>query len=263
MDTLGSLAFATTQPHAGLLERKPYTPDSSLISKIMFRNIIGQAFFQLLVLLPFVVAGEKFFPEYFMTNTYHPLTGERIYDGEMLGTFVFNTFVFLQLFNEINSRKCNIEMNAFAGMFQNWWFPGLWILAAGLQAVIVEFLGIFMDTIPMPWDLWLFSMALGFTQVISGFLLKLVRIDPHEGEIALNDNIVFEGAEWLANGAKKAAQAKKEKESKKGKKGAYDQVDDADGEAPEQDNSTIPASRHVYIGNAFYQPVEEVEMQQM
>ena len=38
-------------------------------------------------------------------------------------TFLFNTFVFLQVFNEINSRKLGErDFNVFAGFFNNWLF---------------------------------------------------------------------------------------------------------------------------------------------
>ncbi|WP_447412330.1 cation transporting ATPase C-terminal domain-containing protein, partial [Clostridium perfringens] len=56
-------------------------------------------------------------------------------------TFVFNTFVWLQLFNEINSRKCNDEKNYFVGILDNAWFVTIFIVSCGCQALMVELLG--------------------------------------------------------------------------------------------------------------------------
>lgn len=55
MDTLGALALATEPPTAALLERKPYNRSAQLVSKPMWRNILVQALFQLIVILILMV----------------------------------------------------------------------------------------------------------------------------------------------------------------------------------------------------------------
>jgi hypothetical protein len=42
-------------------------------------------------------------------------------------TLVFNAFVLMTLFNEINSRKLHGERNVFAGIFRNPFFYCIWI----------------------------------------------------------------------------------------------------------------------------------------
>lgn len=49
MDTLAALALATEPPSADALERKPYGKNENIVSKTMWRNIIFQALFQLVV----------------------------------------------------------------------------------------------------------------------------------------------------------------------------------------------------------------------
>ena len=58
MDTLASLALATEQPTEDLLKREPYGRDQPLLSRIMWRNIIGHAFYQLLVTFIILFAGK-------------------------------------------------------------------------------------------------------------------------------------------------------------------------------------------------------------
>lgn len=53
-------------------------------------------------------------------------------------TIVFNTFVFLQVFNEINSRKVDLQKNVFAGIFTNVIFVGVILVTCVVQIIIVE-----------------------------------------------------------------------------------------------------------------------------
>jgi calcium-translocating P-type ATPase len=46
MDTMAALALGTEKPTPELLNRKPYGRNSALISRIMYRNIVGQGVFQ-------------------------------------------------------------------------------------------------------------------------------------------------------------------------------------------------------------------------
>ncbi|TMW80631.1 hypothetical protein EJD97_017574 [Solanum chilense] len=49
MDTLGAIALATEPPHEELMNRPPVGREVRLISKTMWRNIIGQSIFQLAI----------------------------------------------------------------------------------------------------------------------------------------------------------------------------------------------------------------------
>ena len=62
MDTLGSLALATENPTEELLERKPHSRDDYIISKTMFKHILGQALFQLIILIILVFTTDMFLP---------------------------------------------------------------------------------------------------------------------------------------------------------------------------------------------------------
>jgi P-type Ca2+ transporter type 2B len=66
------------------------------------------------------------------------LSGERLFDidsgREVLGsapnqhfTIIFNAFVMMTLFNEINARKIHGQRNVFEGLNRNVVFVGIWI----------------------------------------------------------------------------------------------------------------------------------------
>lgn len=88
MDTLAALALATDPPHDSVLNRKPERKGSSIISPTMWKMILGQAVFQLLI--TFIV--------YFGKESVLPGPDD-LTEGEV-STLVFNTFVWMQIFNQ-------------------------------------------------------------------------------------------------------------------------------------------------------------------
>lgn len=64
MDTLASLALATEPPTEQLLNRHPHSRNEYIISKTMFKHIIGQAIYQLAVMLVLIFLADRFIPEY-------------------------------------------------------------------------------------------------------------------------------------------------------------------------------------------------------
>lgn len=63
MDSLASLALATEDPKEDLLQRPPYRKREYIISQKMVKHILGQAFFQAIILFVFVFGGSKFIPD--------------------------------------------------------------------------------------------------------------------------------------------------------------------------------------------------------
>lgn len=59
MDSLASLALATEEPHEGLLNRKPHDRNEYIISKKMFKHILGQSIYQFIIIMILVFAGNN------------------------------------------------------------------------------------------------------------------------------------------------------------------------------------------------------------
>ncbi|XP_070789783.1 plasma membrane calcium-transporting ATPase 2 isoform X10 [Pituophis catenifer annectens] len=113
MDTFASLALATEPPTESLLLRKPYGRNKPLISRTMMKNILGHAVYQLTLIFTLLFVGEKMFMIDSGRNApLHSPPSEHY-------TIIFNTFVMMQLFNEINARKIHGERNVFDGIFRN------------------------------------------------------------------------------------------------------------------------------------------------
>ena len=121
MDSLASLALATEQPTDALLERKPYGRTKPLVSLSMMRHILGHGVYQLTVMFILTFYGHTLFDiEYGFHRPHGAAPTQHL-------TIVFNTFVLMQVFNEINSRKVHGERNVFAGIFTNRLFLGILI----------------------------------------------------------------------------------------------------------------------------------------
>jgi len=128
MDTLASLALATEPPTEDLLNRKPYGRTKPLISRTMMKNIIGHSVYQLTVIFVILFAGPKLFD--LEDGTGSP---NKQFKPTQHFTMIFNAFVLMTLFNEINSRKIHGERNVFKGFFSNPIFYGIWIVTLCLQ----------------------------------------------------------------------------------------------------------------------------------
>lgn len=57
MDTFAALALATEPPSDDLLNDKPYSRNEKIVTAVMWRNIIGQALYQSVVLVVMLFAG--------------------------------------------------------------------------------------------------------------------------------------------------------------------------------------------------------------
>ncbi|GJN13846.1 hypothetical protein PR202_gb00594 [Eleusine coracana subsp. coracana] len=164
MDTLGALALATEPPNDDMMKRPPVGRGESFITKIMWRNIIGQSLYQLVVLGALMFGGER------LLN----IKGEC--PIAVINTSSPNAHGDASVFNEINSREMQ-KINVFHGMFSNWIFLGIIAVTVAFQVVIIEFLGTFASTVPLDWQLWLVSIGLGSISLIVGAILKCIPVE--------------------------------------------------------------------------------------
>ncbi|CAD8078964.1 unnamed protein product [Paramecium primaurelia] len=275
MDTLGSLALATEPPTEKLLYRKPHDRNEYIISKKMFKFIVGTAIIQIAVVLIIVFAGDSFLPEYpdeydltafrgikkrykysdhLCKTTYdelkkyseesgRPLTlipditesRDVKKDGTCLSsecvchekkcyeimceecdfetsctiiasgrlntpeggrdyavffedshepsrhfTYVFNVFIMLQLFNFLNSRRFNDEINIFEGLSKHSAFMIIVPVIFCIQILMVTFgskaIGLY-GNFGLKIQQWLIGIGFGCISIIGCFFLKFIKED--------------------------------------------------------------------------------------
>ncbi|GKV43768.1 hypothetical protein SLEP1_g51021 [Rubroshorea leprosula] len=159
MDTLGALALATEKPTKELMKKPPVGRTEPLITNIMWRNLLAQAFYQVAILLILQFRGESIFK-----------VTESVND-----TLIFNTFVLCQVFNEFNARKLE-KRNVFKGIHKNKLFLGIIGMTIVLQVVMVEFLKRFAGTERLNWGQWGACIAMAAVSWPIGWIVKCIPV---------------------------------------------------------------------------------------
>ncbi|KAJ3234549.1 plasma membrane calcium [Chytriomyces hyalinus] len=182
MDTFAALALATELPTNELLQRPPESKKAPLISFAMWKMILGQAFLQIAVNLILLFAGPQFlgFKELVAAggingaNTTNPIV---VHQKEVLKSIIFNSFVMLQLFSLVNSRRKDSNIQVLSGIIRNPPFYCIFIGIAAAQAVIVEFGGIAFQTVHLTALQWLVCIIAGSLTLPWGVVIRLIPND--------------------------------------------------------------------------------------
>uniref|UniRef100_A0A3B3BYA2 ATPase plasma membrane Ca2+ transporting 3a n=1 Tax=Oryzias melastigma TaxID=30732 RepID=A0A3B3BYA2_ORYME len=168
MDTFASLALATEPPTEALLLRKPYGRNNPLISLTMMKNILGHGVYQLIIIFTLLFIGERMFNIDSGRNApLHSPPSEHY-------TIIFNTFVLMQLFNEINARKIHGERNVFDGIFSNPIFCSIVLGTFAVQIVIVQWGGKPFSCAPLNMEQWLWCLFVGVGELLWGQVIATV-----------------------------------------------------------------------------------------
>ncbi|KAJ2015079.1 plasma membrane calcium [Coemansia sp. S680] len=165
MDSFAALALATDPPTDDLLDRHPEKPDAPLITFTMWKNIIGQSVFQVVVCFLTLYAADDIF---------HLHTVQSTEDMLVLRTLVFNTFAWMQIFNEFNCRVLHNELNCFRGMQKNWFFMIIVLISVVGQVIIIQWGGVAFQTTGLSGKYWAFSIVAGFISLPIGLVFRLV-----------------------------------------------------------------------------------------
>ena len=173
MDTLAALALATESPSDSLMDRKPYPRSQSLVSKQMALAILGHSLYQLVWMFIIYYAGEDIF------DVPNGRSDDECSEATVHLTMVFNTFVALQLFNQLNARKIHGERNILTGLLarSNWMFLLIISIEWVGQAVIVEGIGAAPEafyTVPLNWWQWLVCIGIGASELVFHQVLLFV-----------------------------------------------------------------------------------------
>ncbi|PWN25411.1 calcium-translocating P-type ATPase [Jaminaea rosea] len=176
MDSLAALALATDPPSDELLKQKPERPNTSLISIDMWKMILGQATYQVALVLVLYFAGAHIF-------------GIEAAPGDEVGKFAaettikaltFNTFVFATLFNQVNARRLDRRFNIFQDLFKNPWFLAILAFEVGAQVLIMFVGGKAFSVERLEGKYWAVAIVAGFISWPLGVLIKLIPTEPIE-----------------------------------------------------------------------------------
>jgi len=214
MDSFASLALATEDPNSALLDRKPYPRDQAVLSQTMVRNMVCHAVWQLLILSGLIfglgdvceghgdVCTGKVLVDYWgvmrsgrptfydtseLEGACVPLADRPAdYCAKTHGhaeptqhyTVVFNVFVLLQVFNEINARKIHSELNVFEGMFKHSLFLIIVIGTLVVQVALIETPGLntAFGCTSLTQDQWIACLLLGASAIPINVVINAIPV---------------------------------------------------------------------------------------
>ncbi|XP_047937903.1 putative calcium-transporting ATPase 13, plasma membrane-type [Salvia hispanica] len=160
MNTLWVMALATEKPTKDqLMERRAVGRDEPLISNAMWRNLMAQAVYQIVVLLVLQFGGEGLFG-----------VSEKVKN-----TLIFTAFVMCQVFNEFNARKLE-KRNVFEGLHKNKLFMGIVGVTVLLHVVLLELLYKFGDKERLSLGEWGICVGIGALSWPLAWLVKLIPV---------------------------------------------------------------------------------------
>jgi hypothetical protein len=162
----------------------------------MYRNIIGQAIYQIAVLITLLFFGKDLFgldyddsfkgfyhstprdPTCADVNSpaceFDPDFSQPNYGKLAHYTIIFQAFVSMQIFNEINARKLKVkEFYVFGGFFNNPLFLLILVSTMVVQYFLVQYGGPPVRTVPLTEDQHLICIAIGAGSLIWGVIVKL------------------------------------------------------------------------------------------
>jgi len=184
MDTFAALALATDPPTGSLLHREPESRTAPLITTTMWKMIIGQSVYQLIVCFVLWFGRD-------------PILG---YDETEVRSLIFNIFVFMQIFKLVNSRRIDNKLNIFEGLHRNHLFMLMMTIMAAGQVIIIFFGSDAFVVQRLTGVQWGISLVLGFMSIPIGVLIRLV---PDEWFAAMVNALAKLWPSWIRFSRKK------------------------------------------------------------
>ncbi|GAB1191964.1 hypothetical protein APSETT444_001148 [Aspergillus pseudonomiae] len=164
MDTFAALALATDAPTEKILQRPPVPRNAPLFTVTMWKMIIGQSIYKLAVCFTLYFAGDRILGY-----------DTRIHQKQVeLDTIIFNTFVWMQIFNELNNRRLDNKFNIFEGIQRNYWFMGINVLMVGGQILIIFVGGAAFSVTPLDGVQWAICIGCSIVCIPWAAVLKLL-----------------------------------------------------------------------------------------
>lgn len=149
MGIFAALALSTDKPSQNYSHKSPEPQFMPIITSFMKIFIVTTSIYQ------FFIMG-------------------LLYITKQGSTFIYNVFIFMHLFNEINARSLDPHENPFANITKNYIFMFTNLFVVGVQFFIVNNLNYIFKTKKMLLDEWAFSILIAGSIIIYYFFVRLI-----------------------------------------------------------------------------------------
>lgn len=172
MDTFAAIALGSERPHPSIIRNPPVRKGEPLLTPSMWKQIYGMTvyIFTISTLMYFFVDNIWDIP---YDNAQEVYEHGKPTAKAVVFTLIFNTFVWLHIFNEFNCRKVGAtQYNMFNGLIANWMFLVVIAAIMALQIVLVEYGGEAMQTTKLTAKQHASCIIWGSTSLLMGTILK-------------------------------------------------------------------------------------------
>ncbi|KAH9025688.1 hypothetical protein EDB83DRAFT_2230503 [Lactarius deliciosus] len=135
----------------------------------MTKHILGQLYYQSAIISIFHVFGSQILGFHHIDDS-----SLKEHHSDIVRTFVFNVFVFAQIFNSFNCRRLDQKLNVFEGMWRNWYFMAIITIGVVVQVLICSVGGSAFGVTHMGTREWVISVALSSVSLPLGALIRLI-----------------------------------------------------------------------------------------
>nr|XP_027118184.1 putative calcium-transporting ATPase 13, plasma membrane-type [Coffea arabica] len=154
---LAALAITIEEPPEELRQLPRVDQEQPFITSIMWKNIVGQAVYPIIVLLTIQFKGQSTFN----------------LDAKIKDTMIFNILVLWELFVIFNTKR--VEGNFFKGIHKRKMFWGVILAIILLQVLIVELLKELADTKQLSWKQWIICIGIAVLAWPIGWLVERIK----------------------------------------------------------------------------------------
>mmetsp|Transcript_34802 Transcript_34802/g.53448 ORF Transcript_34802/g.53448 Transcript_34802/m.53448 type:complete len:323 (-) Transcript_34802:68-1036(-) len=187
MDTFAALALSSEPPLPKVIQGSPFKENVSILSGTIWRQILGVSLYNVVVMLVLMFFGKMMLDlDYDISDLAHNgIEPDNQDSAEWRSwaagrdkvkhfTFIFNLFVFLQLFNMINCRKVGRrDFNVFEKFFHNFYFLFFFFGEAAVQFALNRYFPGLSKQVQLSRNEFGAIICVAATVIVIAFLLKL------------------------------------------------------------------------------------------
>ena len=187
MDTLAAVALGSEPPLPHVIQGSAFKHNVSVLSKTIWRQVIGISLWNFLVILTIMLFGQSFYGlNYHISDVaahgIEPSSEDTVAHASWKAskdklehlTIIFNAFMFLCFWNEINCRKVGRrDFNVIENLFHNFYFVVVLALQVSVQFAMNWYLPSLTKQVPLPTSQFGGFIFIGFTSVLVSACLKL------------------------------------------------------------------------------------------
>ena len=183
MDMLAAIALAAERPQLSIINNPSVKNHEKLITKTMWKQIIGMSGYITLVMAIMFFFIDNMWDLPYSYNDSFLDSDDNPTNKNIVFTLLFNTFIYLHMFNQINCRKIqNDQFNVFSHILNNCYFLVTFSSIVVFQYFFVNWGGKLTRCAELKGEQHAFCVLIGSTSLIASFALKLLPT-------SLTDNI--------------------------------------------------------------------------